>query len=153
VSPAVGVEVLLGEGEGLARGHPQLLGDEVEAGDELGDGVLDLDAGVQFEEEEVAAVEHELGGARAAVADRLREGDCRCAHAGAQLGTERGRGRLLEHLLVPPLHGAVALAEREHGAVRVGQQLHLDVAGPLEIALAVDRAVAEGRCGLAGGRG
>ena len=42
------------------------------------------------------------------------------------------------------LHRAVALAEREDVTVRVGEQLHLDVAGSLEVALEVDAVVAEG---------
>ena len=42
-----------------------------------------------------------------------------------------------------PLDGAVALADRDDGAVRVGKELHLDVPGSLEVALAVERAVAE----------
>ena len=62
----------------------------------------------------------------------------------------RGRGRrLLEHLLVAPLHRAVALSERDHVSVCVREQLHLDVARPLEVALAVERAVAEGSRRLA----
>jgi hypothetical protein len=64
----------------LARRHPQLLRDEVDAGHELRHGVLDLDPPVQLEEPEVAAVEHELGGAGAAVADRARERDSGLAH-------------------------------------------------------------------------
>ncbi len=57
------------EPERLARGDPQLLLDEVEPGDELGDRVLDLDAGVQLEEVEAPVVgEEELGGAGALVA-------------------------------------------------------------------------------------
>ena len=50
---------------------------------------------------------------------------------------------------MPPLDGAVALADRDDRAVRVGEQLHLDVARPLEVALAVERAVAERALGLA----
>ena len=52
-----------------------------------------------------------------------------------------------------PLHRAVALAEREHGPVLVGEQLDLDVARPFEIPLAEDGGVAERRLGLAGGGG
>ena len=113
--------------------------------------MLDLDPSVQLEEEEVAAVEHELGRAGAHVADRARERHRRVADRRAQLGIEGGGGRLLEHLLVAPLHRAVPLAEREHGPVRVREQLDLDVARPLEIALAEDRAVAERGLRLAGG--
>ena len=50
------------------------------------------------------------------------------------------------------LHRAVALAEREHAPVRVGEQLHLDVARPLEVALEVDAVVAERGRRLALGR-
>ena len=39
-----------------------------------------------------------------------------------------GRGRLLDHLLVAALHRAVALAEMDDVAVRVGEDLDLDVA-------------------------
>ena len=64
-----------------------------------------------------------------------------------------GGGGLLQHLLVPALERAVALAEVDDGAVAVGDDLQLDVARRLEIALHVDRAVAEGglRLGLGGG--
>ena len=63
----------------LALRDAQLLLDQVDAGDELGHRMLDLDPPVQLEEPEVAAGEHELGRARAAVADRVRERDGRLA--------------------------------------------------------------------------
>ena len=63
--------------ERLAVGDADLLLDEVEAGDRLGDRVLDLDAAVQLEEEELAAVEHELRRAGADVADRARRSGSR----------------------------------------------------------------------------
>ena len=51
-----------------ARGHPDLLGDEVDARHHLGDGVLDLQPGVHLEEEELAVLEEELDGAGVVVA-------------------------------------------------------------------------------------
>ena len=51
---AVQLDVLLPEREGLARRDQDLLADEVEAGDELGDRVLDLDARVHLQKEVVA---------------------------------------------------------------------------------------------------
>ena len=113
--------------------------------------MLDLDAPVQLEEEEVAAVEHELGRAGAPVADRARERDRRLAHRRAQLRVERGRGRLLEHLLVAALDRALALAERDRAAPAVAEQLDLDVPRPLEVALAEDGVVAERGLRLAPG--
>ena len=114
--------------------------------------MLDLDAAVQLEEEELVAVEDELDRAGAAVADRLAERDGRVVQRRPQRGGEAGCGRLLEHLLVAPLDGAVALADRDDAPVRVGEELHLDVARSLEVALAVERAVAERALGLALGR-
>src|SRR5215831_13081732 len=110
--------------------------------------MLDLDPRVELEEEEVAAVQHKLRGAGALVADRARERDGGVAHPPAQFGVERGGGRFLEHLLMAALDRAVALAERDDVAVRVGEDLDLDVARPLEIALAEDLVVAERRARL-----
>ena len=106
--------------------------------------MLDLDPPVQLEEEEVAAVEDELGGARAPVRDRPGEGDRGVAHRRAQLRIEGGGGRLFEHLLVAPLDRALALAEGDGAAVPVTEKLDLDVAWPLEEALAEDAVVPEG---------
>src|SRR5439155_2435151 len=103
----------------------ELLGDEVDSRDELGDGMLDLDAAVQLEEEEVTAVEHELGGAGAAVADRACEGGRRVAEGDSERPVEGGRRRLFEHLLVAALDRALPLTERDHGAVSVAEQLYL----------------------------
>ena len=138
--------------EPLAAGDPQLPFDEIDAGHRLGDRMLDLDPAVQLEEGELATVEHELGRARADVADGAREADRRLAHPRAELAVERGRGRLLEHLLVAALHRALALAEGEHRPVGVGEELDLDVARPLEVALEEEPVVAEGRAGLPFGR-
>src|SRR5207244_6735440 len=62
-------------GQRAALGELELGADEIEARDELRDRVLDLDPAVQLEEVEAAAVDHELGSPRAAVADRAGEGD------------------------------------------------------------------------------
>jgi hypothetical protein len=64
---AVEPDVLLRERERLPRRDAQLLLDEVEAGDELGDGVLDLQPGVHLHEERLVrgvARHDELDGAR-----------------------------------------------------------------------------------------
>ena len=58
---------------------------------------------------------------------------------------ETGRGRLLDQLLVPALDRAVALPERDDGAVAVAEQLHLDVTCRAELALEIHAAIPEGR--------
>jgi hypothetical protein len=60
-----------------------------------------------------------------------------------------GAGRLLEHLLVPALHRAVALAQVHHMALGVGEHLDLDVARARDIALDQHVVVAEAGQGLA----
>jgi hypothetical protein len=58
---------------------------------------------------------------------------------------QRDRRRLLDDLLMPALNRALALDERQHRAVRVAEQLDLDVARAEQPALEVDRRVAERR--------
>ena len=138
--------------ERLTFGDADLPLDQVEAGDRLGDRMLDLDPAVELEEEEVVAVDDELDRARAAIADRASERDCRLVEPAAERLGQAGSRCLLEHFLVSPLDRAVPLTERDDVPVSVGQELHLDVARPLEVALAVERAVAEGAHCLALGR-
>ncbi|CAA9222237.1 MAG: hypothetical protein AVDCRST_MAG54-624 [uncultured Actinomycetospora sp.] len=139
-------------GERFPGRDPQLGDDEVHAGDQLGDRVLDLQTGVHLEERGGAgvAVEQELDGAGAAVTDGEREPAGRVVQLRAQrVGQIRG-GRLLEQLLVTPLDGAVPVAEHLDRAVAVGEHLHLDVTGPGDVALEEHLAPSERRRRLAG---
>ena len=138
------VEVLLAKARRLARRDEDLLADEVDPGDELGDGVLDLDARVHLEEPVVAfAVEQPLDRACAPVAHRASGVDRDLADALAEVRRHRRRGCLLDELLVPPLDGAVPLAEVEDGSVAVGEHLDLDVARVGDELLDVDRRIGE----------
>src|SRR5687768_13950423 len=136
--------------ERMSRGDADLLLHEVDAGEHLGDGVLHLDAGVHLHEvERSVLVEQHLDRAGADVVDRLRAGDRRIAHPLAQIGRHRRAWRLLDELLMPPLHRAVTLAEVDHPAELVAEDLELDVSRPHEVLLDVDVAVAERRQRLA----
>ena len=130
--------------EGLAGGDPKLLGDEIEARHRLRYGVLDLDPAVQLQKEERVAVEDELDRSRAAVGDCVAERHRCLVQRRAERGGDARRGSLLEHFLMAPLDGAVALAQGDDPTVRIGEELHLDMPGPLQVALAVQRAVAKG---------
>ena len=101
---------VLGERERLAGRDADLLGDEVEAGDLLGHAVLDLQAGVHLEEEELAVLEEHLDGARVHVAAAERDLHRGLTHRAARGVGDRGRGRFLDQLLVPALRRAVAVA-------------------------------------------
>src|SRR5439155_27019238 len=78
--------------ESLAARNPQLPGDEIQAGDGLGDRMLDLDPAVQLEEEELAILDDELDRPRADIPDRVRKPPRGLAHARPQLEGERGGG-------------------------------------------------------------
>ena len=131
--------------EATALGDVELRPDEVDAGGQLGDRVLDLEAGVDLEEGEglLAGVVEELDGARADVPDGQGEPLGRRLQLVGLLGAQQRRGGLLDDLLVAALDRAVAHAERPGGAVAVGDQLHLDVAGAGDQPLEEDGAVAE----------
>ena len=62
---------------------------------------------------------------------------------------DRGRRRLFDDLLVASLHRALALEQRHDGAVRVAEDLHLEVARRLDESLQEHRAVPERGLGLA----
>ena len=86
-------------------------------------------------------------------ADRPRDGHAQFVDVAALvLAQSRGR-RFLDQLLVATLDRAVALAQGHDVALRVTQQLDLDVPRVFDIAFQVHRTVAEGGRRLAGGSG
>ena len=125
--------------------------DEVDTGRLLGDAVLDLQARVHFEEEERIAGDQELDGSDAAVLDGAHQRERGVAELRQHGGREPRRRRFLDQLLVAALHRALAAAERDDVAVRVGGDLHLDVAAALDAPLEIDARVAEGAARLVAG--
>src|SRR5690606_32019789 len=148
-------DVVLLQGQPVAGGDAELLADQVDAGDHLGDRVLDLDTGVHLDEVEAAVLVQELEGAGAAVADADAGLGADLADLRALLGGDAGGGSLLDDLLVAALHRAVALAQVDGVALAVGEHLDLHVARVLQELLHVDHVVAERGLGflLGGGDG
>ena len=147
----------LGEGQRLARRHPQLLLDEVEPGHQLGHRVLDLQAGVHLQEEALARPvgrHDELHGADPGVADAPRGLAGVPADPLARLAGRAGADgassmtfwcrRCSEHSRSPRWTTL---------AVRVGEHLHLDVARRRHVALDEEGVVAERPRGLAASGG
>ena len=134
----------------LAGGDADLPLDEVDAGDHLGDRVLDLQAGVHLEEEELAVLVDELDRAGVVVADRLGRLDRGLAHR--LLGARRGKagaGASSISFWWRRCAEQSRVADPHHVAVLVADDLHLDVARPGEVALDVDLVAAEERLRLA----
>ena len=141
--------LLLRQRQRLAERDQHLLAHEIEPGDELGDRVLDLDARVHLHEEVLAVRgEEPLDRPGRAVAARARRLDADRTDPRAQLVVDRRRRRLLDELLMPALDRAVALAEMDDVAVRVGEHLHLDVPRIDDQLLDVDARVGEVRLAL-----
>ncbi len=138
-------------GERRASGDAELRLDEVDARHLLGDGVLHLDARVALDEEVLAGLgrDEELDGPGVDVVRGARQLDRVREDLLSQRFVEPRRRRHLDDLLVAELHRAVALVEVDHVAVRVGEDLHLDVSRPSDEPLDEHRAVAEGRLRLA----
>ena len=130
--------------EPLAGGDAQLRLHEVDAGDGFCDRVLHLDARVHLDEVELALrIHQELDGACVLVANLGEAAAKRPADLFAHLGRDLQRRRFFNQLLMAALDGALALKERSHVAVFVGQHLELDVARLLDELLHVELAVAE----------
>lgn len=139
-------------GECCAGGDLNLGGDNVDACDLLGNGVLDLDTRVDLDEVvSVLLVNEELCCTGIAVVDRLGQLHGIVQHGISCLdGQVLGRGDLND-LLVSPLDGAVTLVQMNDVAVVVSKQLDLNMLGLVEEALDEDSSVSESRLGL--GRG
>ena len=135
----------------VALGDEDLRPDQVEAGDDLGDRVLHLDARVHLDEEPLVPLEivQELHRARIVVADLTGQARGRVAEFLDHVLGQPERWGHLDHLLVAALHRAVALEEMDDVAVAVAEHLHLDVLGARDVLLQEDRRVAEGALGLA----
>ena len=123
----------------------QLQLDQVQPGGRLGHRVLDLQPGVDLHELEAAGggIDQEFHGARIAVARRGAQSDGRVTDRLFLRGVEHRRRRLLEDLLMAALQAAVSDAGRPRGAVAVGDDLHLHMAGSRHQLLEEDRGVAE----------
>src|SRR5579872_535293 len=124
-------DVFLGEGERFTRRDPQLLFDDVDTGDELGDTVFDLYPGVHLHEVKVSVVVHqELEGAGVGELERLGPTNRRLPQRVPQTAVDRRAGSLFDQLLVTPLNRALAFREVDNIPLRVAEHLNLDVTAP-----------------------
>ena len=146
-------ELVLPERQRLPGRDAELPFHQILAGDHLRHRMLDLQAGVHFHEVELIVLHDELDRAGTHVAHGAGGGTGGVSHGLAALGAEAGSGGFLQYLLMAALDGAVTLEQRDHGALRVPEDLDFDVAGVGEVTLDQDLVVAEGGAGLALGQG
>jgi hypothetical protein len=134
----------------LAVGDADHLLDQVEAGDQFGDRVFHLQAGVHFEEVELlgGAGDDEFDGTGRFVIHRTGQGHGLLAHRLAHLGIDEGARRLFDDLLVTTLDRAVALVQVHVVAVGVAEHLDFDVARFQHVLFDEDAVVTEGVAGF-----
>ena len=136
-------------GQRAPGGDLQLRLDQIDAGDLLGDGVLDLQAHIGLDEGDRRVV-----GAVGCVDQKLERAGVEVFRGGGQLrrrlqqpladrGVQEWRRRDLEDLLALALQAAFALPQMRHRAGAVADDLHLDVTRAREQPLDIDVAVAE----------
>src|SRR5262249_27998428 len=103
--------------------------DQINAGHELSDRMLDLQPRVHFQKIETLVLSgDELHSAGAVVADGLGQRDGLLAHLLACCRVEQRAWRFLDDLLVAALDGAFAFAEINDIAVLVAEHLDFDMA-------------------------
>src|SRR5436190_12856691 len=124
--------------QAVAARDQKLASHQVDAGDHLRDRVFDLDPRVDLDEKKLFAIniEQEFDRTGVPIPDRGAQPDRGFADSSAQGFVERHARRDFDDLLVTPLDGAVALPQVHQAAVRVAEDLDLDVLGagnvPLE---------------------
>ena len=120
----------------LAAGNTELLTNQVQTGNLLGDGVLHLQSSVDLKEGDSAVgADEELTGAGTLVASLTQNCAGRLVQALVLLSAQVGCGCLLNELLVTALQGAVTGGNHHNVAVRIRQALGLNVAGRIQEAL------------------
>eukprot|EP00825_Cyclidium_porcatum_P032664 TRINITY_DN34880_c0_g1_i1.p3 TRINITY_DN34880_c0_g1~~TRINITY_DN34880_c0_g1_i1.p3 ORF type:complete len:393 (-),score=-18.84 TRINITY_DN34880_c0_g1_i1:877-2055(-) len=150
------LDVVLRDPQRLAHGQQNLLPNQIDPRDLLGDRMLDLNALVDLKEEEVTLFVHDkLDRPRVAVMGQFRDPNRCLPHLLAQIFEpvlNQRRGGLFDNLLVAPLNRTVAFPQMDDIPPVVAQDLKLDVVGILDEFLDVNVRVAERLLRLALGR-
>src|SRR5579883_2881781 len=139
------LDVLLPDSQRRTGRDADLLAHDVDAAHHLRDRMLDLEARIHLDEEELAILVEELDRSDAAIAELAHRRRDRPAERFAHARVERRRRGLFQELLMLALQRAIALAEMNDAALSVGDDLELDVAGMIEIAFEIDLGIAEER--------
>ena len=141
--------VRLSEGKLFPRSDANLLLDQIDSSHLFGDGMLNLNPGVDLDKVKVVVlIDDEFDRAGVVVIDGANEPCGRVADRGAgNIRQIRGR-RFLDQLLVFPLRRAVTLPEVNDIALLIGDHLHFDVPWIFDIFFEVHASVIKGFFGL-----
>ena len=109
--------------------HEDLRTHEIDPGDLLGHGVLDLNPGIHLDEKPLVFVqiEQELDRPGIVISDLARDPRGGLAQFVADAVVQTHRRSYLHDFLVASLHRTIALVQMQHFAVSVTEDLHFDV--------------------------
>ncbi|MNZ73391.1 hypothetical protein D3C78_918020 [compost metagenome] len=120
--------LLLAQGQRQSGGDVELPGHQVDAGDQLGHRVFDLQAGVHLQEIELpTGVEQKLDGTGAHVMDGASRFQCRLAHRLTQFGRHHRAWGFFNGCLMAAGDRAGARAEVDQLTVLVAEQLNFNM--------------------------
>ena len=120
--------IFLGTGQLFSRRDTNLQVDQIESGDQLGHGMLHLQACVHLEEIEILLlVNQELDGTSICIVRGSRHPNRDLAHTAPHLGIDDRRRRFFQHLLMATLQRTLALPQVNRMTMLVGQNLHFNV--------------------------
>jgi hypothetical protein len=133
--------------------HEDLRADDINAGNDLGNRVLDLHARIHFDEVESAGIdiEQKFDRSGAEVIGRTSDLDRGFTQFFANPGVKIDGGSHLHHFLMTSLNGAITLVQVEDIPVLISQNLHFDVLCAANKALEKNRIISERRRGFLSG--
>ena len=127
--PTVDLQIGLGKRQLFTLRHPDHLFDQIDAGDQFGDRMFDLQPGVHLQKVEIArAIDDEFHRPGRLIAYRTGQRTGLFTHRLTGGCIEKRRGRFFDNLLISPLNRAFALVQIDAVSVRVGQHLNFDMA-------------------------
>ena len=130
--------------EGIAFGDEDLSLDDIDAGDQLGDGMFHLNPRIHFDEVVITVfINEKLDGAGTAVFDGFCQSDGIDTNAvSLEIGQEQRR-RKLDDLLMSSLNGAIPFKKMDNVAVVVPENLNFNVLGLFQVFFDKYRSIAE----------
>src|SRR5262249_33474460 len=145
---AVPANVCLRERQRRASRDHELFAHEIAFRNQFRHWMLNLQARVHLEKIEIACriSEQKLNRPRAGVVHRTSDLHGSSAHALTEFGIVYRRRTFFDHFLMAALNGTLALAEMDHVAVRVAEDLYLDVPRTFNRFFEIERRVAKSSC-------
>ena len=120
----------MGKGQLFSGGHPDHLFHQINACDQLGHRVFNLQTGVHFQKIEIAvAINDKFNGTCAGITHCLRQRDGLITHCLAGRFVQERRWGFLNHFLVPALDRTFTFVQIDSITMPVTQHLNFDMAG------------------------